>query len=136
MRVVYSEQVRNFLKSYEESLHKYGISKDRIKQKVTDFRAFLHEQIKYIDYLDICKVEDLGQQYNKSGKLILTNLKETSYKDKSEYQWRISLFRESKNLIRIYRIIGHKAVKSNKKQLYESIMRAVSKVVKKHLNSI
>lgn len=138
MRVVYAKEVSVFLNDYDKSLKKapYNCSNERRIQKVNNFRAALKKLAENVDEYSVCTKKKLGQIFDNNGKYIWGILKQTSYKDESEYQWGISLFRESKNVVRIYRVLGHDAIDETKQQLYESIMRAVSKVVKKHLNSI
>lgn len=134
MKVVYTNQVRDFLKKYERSLRNYGISKERRKEKVKNFRLFLQNQKATINSLSPCRMKKLGQKYDLSGNLILTNLKEVLYKDESQFQWRISLYQKSNNTIKIYRILSSKATNESIYMISNPLLYRISKIVKNSIN--
>ena len=67
MKIQYSNNVKNTLKEYANSLKKYPISKERRNQKVRQLKQFLRNTIKQtaenigtFSY-PVCRYEDLGQ---------------------------------------------------------------------------
>lgn len=145
MRTVYDKQVKDFLYEYEKTLkkkrnNKYVRSTERRKEKVSNFRKFLQSCWKNIDNFNVCDKKKLGQIFDDTDKPLNPYLKQTHYKDESEFQWRISLIQVSKTVVKIYRVLPATSVDENlqikhsKKYLYESIMRDVAKIVKRRLN--
>ena len=114
MKVVYSEQVRKFLLNSEKTLKdkngKYIVSKERCKEKIVKIRKFLQSLGTNIEEFKVCDMKKLGQEFDKQNQPLNNSLKQTSYKDESKYEWRISLLPLSKNIIMIYKILGSDAV--------------------------
>lgn len=117
MRVVYDKEVREFLYEYDKILkkkfrhdNKYTRSKDRRTEKVKKLRTFLQSLGRRFDELSVCDKKKLGQRFDEHNEPMDKYLKQTNYKDESEYVWRISLFKESENVIKIYRILGGSVV--------------------------
>lgn len=115
MRVVYDEQVKKELCKYERILkkrlnNKYVVDSERRKNKIGKFRKFLQSLGNKIDELPICDKVKLGQVLNSQNQPLNKGLKQTNYKDESNFVWRISLFQDSKNVVKIYRLLGGNAV--------------------------
>lgn len=135
MRIVYDQQVRAFINDFRKALTKYPIRRFRKEQKIRNLRKFF-QNISDVTQYPPCRSKVLGQIFDLNGEPLLPELHESKYKDESGFQWRFSLFQESKNIIRIYRIVGSKKVFESitKQQLYENLIYEISNIINKHLH--
>ena len=132
MRVVYDKEVRDFLYEYDKILkkklshsNKYARSKERREEKVKELRKFLQSLGSKIDSLPICDKKKLGQKFDDNEEPLDKSLKQTNYKDESEFTWSISLVKLSEKVVKIYRIMGGNNVdeeKSNQMSEFKELL--------------
>lgn len=101
MIVVFSKEIIAGISQYKKSLSKYPISKEHRKNKVKSMRNFLNNELpKYALSCRICTYKTLGQEFDKNGNVLFSNLKIIEYKDKSNRPWYFSfIVSDDKNMV-------------------------------------
>lgn len=132
MRVKYSDEVKQQIQQYSQSLKQYPISKERRNKKVRMLRNYLKKTIKQVsDNIGAmsypqCMFVDLGQCISNNGKPLNQYLRQTTFSDESKTQWLISfMILEDNKTILIY------CLKQAKNVIKESI-----KITEKQLRRI
>lgn len=123
MAAIYDEQVKNQLYEYEQSLKDYLISADRRREKLKLFRLFLQGLSNFPNKFSTCDKKKLGQIILPNGNVLNPNLRQTSYKDKSNTEWSISFFPISPNKVKIYRILKSEFVDESIKKIFSLMER-------------
>ena len=123
MAAIYDEQVKNQLYEYEQSLKDYPISADRRREKLKLFRLFLQGLSNFPNKFSICDKKKLGQIILPDGNVLNPNLRQTTYKDKSNTEWSISFFPISPNKVKIYRILKSEFVDESIKKIFSLMER-------------
>ena len=123
MAAIYDEQVKNQLYEYEQSLKDYPISADRRREKLKLFRLFLQGLSNFPNKFSTCDKKKLGQIILPNGNVLNPNLRQTSYKDKSNTEWSISFFPISPNKVKIYRILKSEFVDESIKKIFSPLER-------------
>ena len=123
MAAIYDEQVKNQLYEYEQSLKDYPISADRRREKLKLFRLFLQGLSNFPNKFSTCDKKRLGQIILPNGNVLNPNLRQTSYKDKSNTEWSISFFPISPNKVKIYRILKSEFVDESIKKIFSLMER-------------
>lgn len=123
MAAIYDEQVKNQLYEYEQSLKDYPISADRRREKLKLFRLFLQGLSNFPNKFSTCDKKKLGQIILPNGNVLNPNLRQTSYKDKSNTEWSISFFPISPNKVKIYRILKSEFVDESIKKIFSLMER-------------
>lgn len=123
MSAIYDEQVKNQLYEYEQSLKDYPISADRRREKLKLFRLFLQGLSNFPNKFSTCDKKKLGQIILPDGNVLNPNLRQTTYKDKSNTEWSISFFPISPNKVKIYRILKSEFVDESIKKIFSLMER-------------
>ena len=123
MAAIYDEQVKNQLYEYEQSLKDYPISADRRREKLKLFRLFLQGLSNFPNKFSTCDKKKLGQIILPDGNVLNPNLRQTTYKDKSNTEWSISFFPISPNKVKIYRILKSEFVDESIKKIFSLMER-------------
>ena len=123
MSAIYDEQVKNQLYEYEQSLKDYPISADRRREKLKLFRLFLQGLSNFANKFSTCDKKKLGQIILPDGNVLNPNLRQTTYKDKSNTEWSISFFPISPNKVKIYRILKSEFVDESIKKIFSLMER-------------
>lgn len=138
MKIQYSNNVKNTLKEYANSLKKYPISKERRNQKVRQLKQFLRNTIKQtaenigtFSY-PVCRYEDLGQILDVNRNPLNQHLRQTQFSDESKTLWEISFI-----LLEDNRTIFICCLKQGRFVVKESqLRRIIQESIKKILNII
>ena len=144
MSAIYSQQVKDTLYNYEQSLIDkdsiYHVSRRRRLEKIKRLRKYLQSLSSNAHSHPICDSMKLGQIFNANGEPLDLNLRQTNYKDESGTQWRMSFFQVSPKVVEIYRLYQSSAVDELKQrkgvikltelELHRIVKESVNKVLK------
>lgn len=140
MEVKFSNEVRQSLANYEESLKHYPIPMGRAKQKADNMVAALMALGNHLSPLSICMNKDLLQVFDNAGNPIYKDLKRFNYKDESNFQWAFAcLYDQENDTITILKMmpssfITKESRDSNKVVINESKLRKIIRdVIKESL---
>lgn len=142
MKVKYSDDVKDTIRNYSDSLKNYLISKERRNTKIRMLRRYLHETIKSVvgtigtmSY-PLCQYEDLGQVFDQSHNPLNKNLRQTNFSDESRTQWSISFMVLEDNTILICHLVQSsnvvkESIKITESQLRQIIKESIKEILKK-----
>lgn len=120
---VFSNQVKEGLINYFNALLSYPISKERAKEKFTNLVNALNGLDNGIVKIR-CKWKDLGQKYDKNGRMLIPDLYQYVWKDEADRPWSFSYVLDTNGIAHILIMkYSHFVKENNQNKTYKEMSR-------------